>query len=417
MNDNQLDVIVIGGGLAGLAAAATAQRAGARTVVLEARRPGGRARTTVRDGYTLNLGAHALYAGGPGAAVLRRLGVRPDGARPPLRSFRIEIDGELHLFPGTPATFFRSTGLGARAKGQLAKVLASVARVDCEALAGESTETWLRHLDLLPDAERVLRVMLRTSTYSADFDVLSAGAAVSQLRIAAGPGVRYLHDGWGPMVGALARQVEVRHCKVHAVEPSTGGIHVETDNGTLVAASVVVATGDPAAIRSVLPADPAWPSLGRPVTVACLDVAVRGIPSPGYVMGTNDDVFATMQGPPARQAPEGGAVVGVTKYDAEEATSDRELLERYLRLAGVQDDAVAFRRFLPCMLVTGPPPAAAVGGLRGRPSVDASGCDGVYIAGDWIGPDGLLADAALASGEAAARRAVGDRRRSATMAS
>jgi pyruvate/2-oxoglutarate dehydrogenase complex dihydrolipoamide dehydrogenase (E3) component len=38
--------------------------------------------------------------------------------------------------------------------------------------------------------------------------------------------------------------------------------------------------------------------------------------------------------------------------------------------------------------------------------VDATGLPGVYLAGDWVGPAGLLADAALASGHDAARRAV-----------
>ena len=47
-------------------------------------------------------------------------------------------------------------------------------------------------------------------------------------------------------------------------------------------------------------------------------------------------------------------------------------------------------------------PTAAGGGLRGRPTTDALGIAGVHIAGDWVGPIGLLADAAAASGEAAA---------------
>ena len=80
MERNGVDVIVIGGGLAGMAAATVAARAGARVEVLEARSaPGGRARTADRDGFLVNEGAHALYRGGEGLAVLRELGVEPDG--------------------------------------------------------------------------------------------------------------------------------------------------------------------------------------------------------------------------------------------------------------------------------------------------------------------------------------------------
>jgi hypothetical protein len=48
-----------------------------------------------------------------------------------------------------------------------------------------------------------------------------------------------------------------------------------------------------------------------------------------------------------------------------------------------------------------------------RPSIDVDGVPGVHVAGDWVGPDGLLLDAVVASADAAGRRA-GER--SATMA-
>jgi hypothetical protein len=44
-----------------------------------------------------------------------------------------------------------------------------------------------------------------------------------------------------------------------------------------------------------------------------------------------------------------------------------------------------------------------------------TGVPGVTLAGDWVGPDGLLGDAALASGRAAGRLAAQDRPGSSTM--
>ncbi len=58
-------------------------------------------------------------------------------------------------------------------------------------------------------------------------------------------------------------------------------------------------------------------------------------------------------------------------------------------------------RFLAHLTVAGALPRAATGGLAGRPTVVDTGVPGVTMAGDWVGPDGLLADAALASGRAA----------------
>ena len=44
-------------------------------------------------------------------------------------------------------------------------------------------------------------------------------------------------------------------------------------------------------------------------------------------------------------------------------------------------------------------------GLGGRPPVAVPDLPRVYVAGDWVGPDGMLADAAFASGRAAGRAA------------
>ena len=56
------------------------------------------------------------------------------------------------------------------------------------------------------------------------------------------------------------------------------------------------------------------------------------------------------------------------------------------------------------MTVVGAVPVPGVG-LAGRVDVGDTGHDGVLVAGDWVGPRGHLADAALASGEDAGRLA------------
>ncbi len=77
-----MNVAVVGGGLAGLTASALLAQQGAHVTVLEAAGElGGRARTTVRDGYHFNLGPHALYRSGAGARVRRRLGAEVRGGR------------------------------------------------------------------------------------------------------------------------------------------------------------------------------------------------------------------------------------------------------------------------------------------------------------------------------------------------
>ena len=141
------------------------------------------------------------------------------------------------------------------------------------------------------------------------------------------------------------------------------------------------------------------PNLGRPVIAACLDVGVDMIPTPGYVLGIDEPLYATTQSPPARQAPDGAGVVAVLRYGGSDRSRDE--LGAYLRHAGVTEEHIVVQRFLPRMVVSSTMPRAGNGGLPGRPSVRASGLEGVFVAGDWVGPVGLLADAALASGHQA----------------
>ena len=407
---------MVGAGLAGLAAAATARRHGARVVVLEAHRAGGRARTVERQGFILNMGAHALYARGPGAAVLAELGISPLGTPPPLASYRALASGTQYLLPSGPASLVRTRLLGPRAKGRLTRFFVRLARAAPGRLGTVSMAEWLDGQHLGPDAAPVVRALVRLSTYTDDLVGCSADAAVAQLQVASRGGVLYLHGGWGPLVGSLAAGVTVRSgVEVTGLGVGTDGVSVHSSEGTYAASRIVLATGGPAAVRRLLPDDPGWGDLGGPVTAACLDVGVRGVPTPGYVLSLDDPVYVTVQSPPGRQAPEGDAVVAAIRYGSRAAAEDRAQLDGLLGQAGVVDDRIVTRRFLASMTVAGALPRPGSGGLAGRPAVTATGVPGVSMAGDWVGPVGLLADAALASGRAAGLEAVQGGRRSSKM--
>ena len=64
------------------------------------------------------------------------------------------------------------------------------------------------------------------------------------------------------------------------------------------------------------------------------------------------------------------------------------------------------RRFLPSMTVSYSLPLASENGLAGRPGVTSAGQPNIFLAGDWVGPEGQLADASAASARAAAQRAL-----------
>jgi phytoene dehydrogenase-like protein len=400
------DVLVIGAGLAGLAAGATATKAGSATLVLDAHVPGGRARVTKKDGFVFNRGAHAFYKGGAGRDVLRSLGIEPQGSSPPLGRYQALAGGELHLLPTSPGSLRRTTLHGRKDKEALAALLAGLPLLHPQRYAGASVSQWIAGAGLGPAAAATVTALVRLTTYASDMSTFAADAAVAQLQRAAS-GVVYLDGGWAQLIARLAALCQVRAgIKVTGVACAAGRVEVATRSGPLTARSVIIAAGRPAAAIRLLPADPGWGDLGPEVTAACLDAGLRRVPDPGYVLGVDAPVYASVQSPPARQAPAGQAVVAAIRFGATEAKADRAVLQAHLARAGVTEEDVVTSRFLPRMVVAGAAPIAARGGLGGRPAVGATGLPGVYLAGDWVGPTGLIADAALASGRAAALCAV-----------
>ena len=408
----RVDVAVVGGGLAGLAAGATAARAGARVAVVDARSLGGRARTVARDGYALNEGAHALYRGAGGWAVLESLGVHPRGATPRTDTYRVVWDGEVAPLPTSARSVLSSRLLGLRAKRKLATWFADVARTAESAPDHLTFDAWLADRGAPPDLRRYMATMGRLVTYAADPGGLPARVVLGQF--AAG-GVAYLDGGWQQLVDGLAAAARragatlFERAPVTALVASDGGWTVVTPEQDVVAGAVVLAAGGPRVAAALLGADPAgWVERAGPVQrAACLDAG--GAPGDvDFLLSADAPLYLSAHAPVAALAPEGQTLVSLLRYLAPDdpltASENRIALERHASRAGLPDSR-AFARFLAAPTVAWGSPQVGVE----RPDGHELSDQGVFAAGDWVGTR-LLADAALVSGAAAgvaaARRAM-----------
>jgi phytoene dehydrogenase-like protein len=422
---NRAATIVVGAGIGGLLAAITAadgpQRA--RVVVLDPHPPGGRARVDQRQGFLFNRGPRALYRKGVADQALRHVGVDTgDGGPPHLGGALAIAAGQAHRFPGRPIDSARTTLFTAREKVELSRTLAAVWRADDATTEGQSVSDWLDARSLDGRVRQFVEALVRVSTYANAPSALAAGPALANARAGISPGVRYLDGGWQSLVDQLVaiageRGVEIVRAPVQAVIPRPDSVHVVTDATTWTAASVVLAVGGPDAAASLLPGRPAsWSRLAPPVTAACLELGIRGAPAHRFALGIDEPVYGSTHAPPADLAPPGHSVVHLMRYqpadDDRTPAQQRACLDELATRMGISPAAVVQERFLARMVVTGSLPDAATRGLAGRPPVMLAEHDGVLVAGDWVGPEGLLLDAVASSAVAAGRAAAA---RSSTM--
>jgi phytoene dehydrogenase-like protein len=424
------NVVIVGGGLAGLAASIYLARAGRTVTLFEKRRAlGGRAITTLRQGYRFNLGAHAFYRMGAGAAVYRELGIPVRGSLVKPRAVAL-LGGEEYWLPTGVLSLLATGLLSLRGKAQLAKALFQIRRFGGTRAGASSMREWM-DLHLSHDRARsVFEALVRLMTYSDRPGDLSASIGLAQLKVAL-RGVLYVDEGWQKIVDSLhsaaissgvhfvssSRIVGVQHDgAVRAVE--LGGLELDADrmdtqalaypeerpedlDGARLPAQTVILAVDPITAAELAgDAGKEW-TRAQPVTAACLDVALRSLPlrDRTFALGIDTPHYYSVHSAFAQLTPKGGALIHLAKYGAGDPVADDQALEGLLdRMQPGWRDVLVHRRFLPSMTVSNALPTPATP----RPSPVTS-IRGLYIAGDWVGNEGLLSDAALASAKAAAK--------------
>lgn len=414
------DVVVVGGGIAGLAAAAYASKGGASVTLLEASPAlGGRARTRILSGYRFNQGAHALYSDGYLDGMLRDLGVAVTGGVPALATGFFVAGGTLHRAPFSAAGLAATTLLAEAEKGELALLLRRLADGSATAPSGASLREALAALSPSPGIRAVLAAMVRLTSIVQAPEAADGQALLDQLRGGLTRKVRYLDDGWGTMIDGLsaacARLGAVLHASSRVLSVERGAAwRVMLANGTAVRASAVVLALNPAQAAALFPLLRNLASVTEavPSKVACLDIGLASLPRPDILFALDVDrpLYFSVHSAAARLAPEGAALVHVMRYlEPGEKPNRGQLLgelEAFVDLLqpGWRDRERA-RQFLGAMPVISAIPLAAKGGLRGRPAGAVDGAEGLFIAGDWVGPAGMLGDAAAASGRSAGEAA------------
>lgn len=413
-NTQATDVIVVGGGIAGLTAATMLARGG-RTVRLfeKARALGGRADTQIKGDFHFNQGPHALSQGGAGMRILRDLGVAFTGAAPNVAGGYAVDSGKLHTFPAGLVSLLTTGLLRWLEKREAGRLFAALAKIDPQPLQHLTVQAWLERASRYPKVRQLLQAFFRVSTYANAPEQMSAGVALAQAQLALTRGVLYLDGGWHTLVHGLCALAERAGVvietsqRVVAVEYDEAVRGVRLADRSLLSASAVILTGSPDDAAALVPRQPdlqAWAAAAIPIKAACLDVGLSHLPKPKalFALGIDRPLYYSVHSAAAKLGPTGGATVHVAKYLDPTASTDAEAdaheLEQLLDIVqpGWRKVAVE-RRFLPHLTVYHALPTAAGGGLASRPGPLVPGVRHLYVAGDWVGAEGLLVDASLAS--------------------
>ena len=374
-----------------MVAAGRLAEGGVATTLLEASSNlGGRAASETREGFVLNQGPHALYVGGPAMRELRAMGIELSWWNPTSVNSVLLRDGKPRRAVGGSFALMRW--------------LAGVARSRPEELSGISVSEWLRQT--CPESARPgAGALVRVATFVADHDAFSADAAAMQIKLALFPSVRYLRGGWQSLVDALAARAEREGATLRTraaarlLHREGGGWTVALDEETLHADILVLATGEPADAAKLLGDNsPAAP--GPAAELSVLDLGLKSLPrrTRRFALGVDEPTYLSRHSPPRHRD---GVLLSLASY----ARQPRAALETLADT--VQPgwrERVTMQRFLPRMAAVSAISSPINGGLAGRPQIDRG--DGLYLAGDWVGPEGWLVDAAISSGAAAAAAAL-----------
>ena len=426
------DVVIIGGGLTGLATGALLANAGKRVTVLEkGNAPGGRAYTYEEKGFTLNYGPHAVYRPNTGflGELMGRLGrpVPRCGYPEPVKSYWAD-DDRFASVGAKPHQLLGTKLFSLGSKVTLARLFLKLKGEKPERLADDMT--WGDWIDRFTDDEslrRFARALGTVNTYTRPSRELSARFLIDALQrnMFAKDYVGYMWGGWSVMYDAFIDVLQshggavVTGARVDALDLAPDGSIIAAVAGAdRYEADAFVCTLPPqdapaiAAPGSPLARELAqWAGL-EDVRACCIDLGFSRVVRDDltFIYDIESDLYYSMHSATAPDlAPAGGQLLHAMAYlSPDEAASDALLAQRKEQLVAGLDrffpgwrEAVAVERTLPNarVVVARNTPAQYT---RNRVPLRSSSTANLYFAGDGRDLPLNLSELCLASAMEAA---------------
>lgn len=413
------DIAVIGGGLTGLTAAIYAARAGRSVILLEKdSRLGGLAQTARIGGALFNYGPRAMYEGSAALRILEELGCKPSLGSGTKNAMYGILDGRL---------IHATEELSPEEQAEWSKLMENLNRIDPAPVRSISIKEWAPGHVRSDRVRQFFYAMCRQWAYDDDMEQLSAGYVLEQGQLAS-QGVRYVLGGWQTVIDSLQREAVRSGVVIAAGAEAAQIVHEQgtvtgilLSEGTLLRAGSIIAAAGPHAVSRWLKDSglhsrslEVWKEQAHPLYVSCLDVALKQVPHPdrAFVLGLDEPFYYSNHSAAIPLTEDGSQVIHVMTYHGSIPSRGPELVLGRLkqRLEAIQpgwEREAAAVRFSPNLLAAHASRPALRSGDAPAPGQAVPEIRGLYVAGDWVGREGRLADTAMTSAKLAGLTAAG----------
>lgn len=397
---------VIGGGLAGLTSSILLAKSGIEVELFEKSMDlGGRAKTQNEDGIMFNLGAHALYNDGEAKKILTEIGVKITGNSPNIGGYGFK-NAEISFLPSDFFTLFKSKLLYSySSKFELSKFLLTLSSINFKDIKNMSIEDWINKNLKHDDVKDLFKALVRLWTFSNDYQqnaeiVLKQG--ISSLKYS----VTYIDNGWQNIINqleeiALNLGVKInKGSKIKKIIDNEKYSNILLKNESSLNFDSIVLSLSPSEASKILENETLkkYESDIKPIKVSCFDLALKKLPNPdiSFVLGIDKDIYYSIHSKYAKLSKNNEVIVHIIKYLSDENDS-KDSLNDFENLMNIiqpnWDKYIIKQRFLPSMIVSN-----GIYPSKGkRPEIKLDNTSNIYICGDWVGDEGLLADASLSS--------------------
>lgn len=233
----QRDVVVVGGGLAGLSAAAYLAKSGKKVALLERGMVGGRAVTLKLKGFSFNFGAHAIY--GRDTSKLRQfereLGINIDWRDFTPHKAKYDLGTDVTDIPSNVRGLFKTKLMKGADK---LKFTFEVFKTLLHAEKGHShisIKKWMEDKDISDDVKEMMLTLASSNFFTREPENIPSDVFFQYYRrlFTTNKPVAYIAGGWQSLINEFLRVIEENGGEVYT-KAKVDGIEVDGQNVTTV---------------------------------------------------------------------------------------------------------------------------------------------------------------------------------------